>query len=178
MIFRGKKDSIMIFKRLILLIVVIGILIGLVYLIMPTVVESFLKRFEEDDISNGRIDLFGYYLDVILNNANVSLFGIGLQNIPEKVETLFGGYFGVPHNGILETVLIWGIPGLVVFLWYVYNMIKPNIRNGNKLSLGNYIPLLLCTLQVQFGQIVTSGIITLTLLIIYLNLTINFNERD
>lgn len=170
-IFCGKHDSITIFKRLVLLIVVIGVLIGLVFLIMPTVVESFLKRFEEEDLSNGRVDLFGYYLDIILNNANVSLFGIGLQNIPDKLETMLGGYFGVPHNSIQELALIWGLPGLVMFGWFIVVMVK-NAKNGRKhYNLKNLIPLLFLLLHTQFGHVITSGISLLMLIIVYLSIT-------
>jgi hypothetical protein len=91
---------------------------------MPTVVERFYERFLVDDITNHRGDLLVFYNKHIFSSAKYSLFGIGMQNMGDKLLSIYPNTFSfVPHNGIQQTIVAWGIPGLILFTVFIVGVI-------------------------------------------------------
>lgn len=175
MVFCGKTDSDSILKKIIILILGLVLLIGLVYLIFPSVIEQFLKRFQEEDVSNGRIDLMGFYNNLIFNNAEVSVFGVGIQNVFEKLKAITGLAENVSHNGIQELILVWGVPGLIFIAWFISMVIKNGREIYKKQTLINYLPFIFLFIRIQSGQFITFGMALLSILICYLSVCMNFN---
>lgn len=176
LVFCGKNSLLSIIKKIAIIVATVAVVVGLIYLLAPMVIENFIKRFQVDDISNGRVDLISYYNNIIFGNADVALFGIGLQDIAGKVSTRFGNFLFVPHNGIQELLVVWGFPGLIIFVWFIILFVKNGKKQVGKLSLENYILLLFAILNIQFGQLVTSGSTLISLVIVYLTMTIDFRE--
>ncbi|WP_321372021.1 hypothetical protein [uncultured Desulfuromusa sp.] len=63
------------------------------------------------DVSGGRIELWNLYVDYLVLNVDVFLFGLGYVDISENV-----GANTVPHNAILEMVMVWGSLGFLIIL--------------------------------------------------------------
>ncbi len=178
MVFCGKTDSDSVLKKIIILVLGLVLLIGLVYLIFPSIIEQFVKRFQEEDISNGRIDLIGFYNNLIFNNAEISMFGVGLQNVFEKLKVITGLAENVSHNGVQEMILVWGLPGLLLFAWFIGMLIKTSRETNKKQSLINYLPFIFLFIKIQSGQFITYGAGLLSLLICYLSVCVNFNAEN
>lgn len=160
--------------------------LGIVYLIVnnyaPFIVERIIKRFQVNDVSNGRTQLFAFYNEHLLYNSKNLLFGIGIQDIHSKIYKMYSGLMiDVPHNGIQELLVVWGIPGLAFFTMFVVNLIK---KSNMKYKIINYIPMLMTFLYVQSGQMITSGTVLLAFLFMYASLcenfggTLNENNRE
>jgi len=138
--------------------------------LMPTVVERFYERFLVDDITNHRGDLLVFYNKHIFSSAKYSLFGIGIQNMGDKLISIYPSTFTfVPHNGIQEILVAWGMPGLLLFGWFVLSVVLI-AKAENKLSLGGFIPLIIILISVQAGQFVTSGTSLLAIAFAYIGL--------
>ena len=169
-------------KRIFLIILMIVLLVMLVVNLMPTVYETFVARFEVEDISNGRNDLFMLYLDHITANFKNLMFGIGRQGYGDIIENMYpdvalgtGTY--ACHNGTQELLVCWGIPGLVLFVWFIVEMIRKK-PIGLKRSLVNYIPLILLLVYVQSGQLITGGASLLALTFAYVSLCYDFSFKE
>ena len=78
-------------------------------------VDGFINRFNEADITGGRAGLFKFYNNVFFSSVNIFLLEIGLQNMHIKT-----GSFGIPHNGIQQMYLSSGMIGLLcVIFWFI-----------------------------------------------------------
>lgn len=156
-------------------VIITGIIaIIFLYLLFPFVVEEFIERFSDADISNGRIDIFKFYNKHILSNPKYLFFGIGLQNVTKKVTGITGIYSLAPHNGIQELLVVWGIPGLALFTWFIVEMFLQSKRL-HKIKLINVMPAVLVLINIMLGQFVRSGIIMLSLLLVYVSLYVKFD---
>lgn len=112
--------------------------------------EGVLSRIEKTDITNGRFDLFKFYLCEYYNSGiyNV-LFGAGLLNYMNYYGATLGS-----HNTFIEVLISWGIVGTILLIVnlriiYISEKVK-NIKNG--ISIFDYLPMIamilyLCTLQ-------------------------------
>ena len=161
--------------------IIIGSVVGagifavlLVALLVPSVIQSFIQRFTEGDISGGRIDIFKAYNEHIFSDIKYLMFGIGLQDISGKMQQLHGIEIYVPHNGIQELVVVWGIPGLVLFGWFMVEMFL-QAKKHHKIRLINLLPLILVSVDVMFGQLIRSGTTLLALLMVYISLYVKFD---
>lgn len=154
----------------------VSIIIGVIYFIIskyaPFIIERIIGRFEANDITNGRAFLFTFYNSHLMSNPKYLFFGIGLQDVIEKIQKLYGNtLLNVPHNGIQELLVVWGAPGLIMFVVFILNLIK---HSNEKHKLINYIPMLMVLLYVQSSQLITNGSVLLSLTFIYLSLCENF----
>lgn len=156
-------------------------IIFVMYFIMsafaPFILESISDRFAEFDVSGGRLEILSFYWKHLNSKMKYMFFGTGLQNFNAEMSSVYR-IFKVPHNGIQELLVVWGIPGLVFFTMYVYNMIKSARTSVNKFKLANYIPFLLIFLYVQSGQLVRSGEAMLSLAFMYITLCANYEEKE
>jgi hypothetical protein len=142
---------------------------------MPDVFNSFVKRFFEEDISNGRIELFLFYNEHLLSDIRYLFFGVGIQNFTRSLANIYGYVNNVCHNGIQEILVCWGIPGLFMMASFLAAMIFNRKWYFKRRKL-NYIPLILLMVDIQAGQFLRSGIALLALSFAYLSLQWNSND--
>ena len=144
----------------------------LLYLIFPNLMEYYISRFSEKDITTGRDVLMVKYHEFILDNPKVMFWGLGLNQFGDDLMTVHKVAAGVPHNGIQELVIAWGFPGIILFicLWSV--MIWRSKQFCRKQELINYIPLIIILVKVQAGQMLNSSYTMLTFSYAYISLCV------
>ena len=153
-------------------IIIIGsvlLIVSLVNYVAPYVFDNFLARFNEDDISNGRNELFAEYTEFFFASISNLLFGIGLQGALKKVQTQ--GYQhinNVPHNGFQEIVVDWGLIGIILFVVLLLIMVNFAFKINRRCKFINWIPLILILSMAMSGQLITSGFKLLALVFAYM----------
>lgn len=144
---------------------------------LSEVLGSFADRFKTTDITSGRNALMILYHDLIVSNSRVSLFGLGLQNLSDKLRSISIAYINVPHNGIQEVLIIWGIPGLIIVVSFVLSLLNSAKTVNKSIKRINLFPLFFVIIVIQAGQFIRSEIIMLIMSIVYLSLLTDFGER-
>lgn len=176
LLFTGKISVRAKIKRAVLVMVGLLALVAIIYLIVPSIVGKFISRFFEADISNGRIDIIKFYNEHLLSKDSHLWFGIGLQEPLSKIQLLYPETtINVAHNGIQELLVVWGVPGLLLFSWFTIELISSG-RKGAKKTLLNYVPIILIFVKIQFGQLITVGDVLLALSLSYLSIKADFYE--
>lgn len=79
---------------------------------------------EKGDVSSGRYDIWAQYIQYLANDIKVFTFGVGVEDIYEKV-----GVYHVAHNAVLEVLISWGVVGLLLYV-YMFVRIMRVIRIG------------------------------------------------
>ena len=126
-----------------------------IYLVSPEIITNFLERFMVDDISNGRMEGIIFYLKVLNENPDWFIFGIGSQEILTIIAQR--GYIAsyVPHNGIIEMLVCFGVIGSVlicfIFVMLLSDVLK-NYRLNIKFNMVLLIPMLILIIEAQAGQ--------------------------
>ena len=125
----------------------ITVMIYLVYTFIPTYFTGLIERFAGENLLNGRDTIMMYYNEELMAHVGRLVFGVGLQNYPEKY-----GYHMSAHNAIQETVIAWGVIGLftIIFL-FVRGIRTAKILNATILR-EQYIPLIILIIGLQSGQ--------------------------
>ncbi len=140
----------------IILIFVCAVLI----LLQTPMVENVFERFETGDLTTGRVEIMGDYLEYMSDqNFFVKLFGIGIQNVNAKAGMMY-----VPHNAIIEIFVTIGFIGLIYYTLFFYKYLKrPNelcLMKYNKTPLFiNYIPFITYFTFIQSLQFIRIGYI-------------------
>lgn len=112
----------------ILLLGVISAMVFMVVTFIPGVVERVIDRFVgQEDITNGRADLFVDYLQAWVNDPWCFFFGYGIGNAYGIVNV---GY--TPHNAITDVLISWGIVGLFIVSVVVVMCYHKGIEKVNK----------------------------------------------
>lgn len=152
-----------------ILLIAFGVL--LVYstlkLLVPGIVDSLIARFMVEDITNGRAFLLGFYNDHIFSSFKNFFFGVGIQNIQEKIQDMYKTIIEVPHNAYQELIVVWGILGLILFCTLILHIVRSWYNKENK----NYIellPLLVWLFAALAGQFVTSSTKIIELALVYI----------
>jgi hypothetical protein len=171
----GNEKASVKFKRIFSVVLILVLIAFFVYLFMPDVFNSFVKRFFEEDISNGRIELFLFYNEHLLSDIRYLFFGVGIQNFTRSLANIYGYVNNVCHNGIQEILVCWGIPGLFMMASFLAAMIFNRKWDFKRRNL-NYIPLILLMVDIQAGQFLRSGVALLALSFAYLSL--QWNSKD
>lgn len=144
--------------------------------IVPEVITRYWERFQVDDITNGRSFLFAFYNEHLVSNWEHLLFGLGVQGMPQRLAALYGDV-NVSHNAIQELLIVWGIPGLCMFLVFLFGLIRFSWRKEQgKRKLIHFMPLILLLIAIQSGQMITSGITLLELVFAYVSMRTVFGE--
>ncbi len=150
-----------------------GVGAGLIYWIyvslFPNAYSLMIARWEVEDVSGGRLELFSYFHKLLFSSFSNMFFGIGLQNVKEKLRALYGGWLP-PHNGIQEILVVWGLPGLILMVCWIWALIRDAKRYGGKLRLVHFLPFILVFVKMQTGQFVRSGTMMLSLTLVFLSL--------
>lgn len=126
-----------------------------IYMISPEIIINFLERFTVDDISNGRIEGIIFYLKVLNENPDWFIFGIGSQEILTVIEQRGYIWPNVPHNGIIEMLLCFGIIGSAIIFFMFITLIWDVIikyRLVRKFNLILLIPMMVLIIEAQAGQ--------------------------
>lgn len=160
---------------LLMTLLLVGIVVLVLYLCFRDLYDSLIGRFLVEDISNGRFKLYSMYLDIMINEPIVLFFGVGTQNIEAtlrgRIDFLkyFPETFQLPHNAVLESVLCWGIMGVVLItLMFVQTVINAKIQTSeHKPKMINYLPMIILAIFIQTGQFVASYDRFLLLLLVY-----------
>jgi hypothetical protein len=154
----------------VLLILLIGVV--LIYIFIPSLFTNILERFSRKDGWNGRDDLLLYYSQFLLRTPMYALFGIGAQQIFEKVSPFFP-VIDVPHMGLQEVWLAWGVVGVVLMLVLFWRLLDTSKRYAQgKRHLYQFIPFGLTMLFTMSGQLLTSSRALMALTFAYVCLCI------
>ena len=129
----------------------------IVNLIAPYIIDNIIERFSEEDVTGGRAELLVWYFDYLFAEPSHILFGTGMQDIFSKVT----GYLGsspldIPHNGIQELLVVWGLPGIILLGVFIFNLVATASR-ANKISFPMFIPVIVWFVMGMSGQWITSG---------------------
>jgi O-antigen ligase len=104
-------------------------------------------------------------------------FGMGLQGYSDKLSSVYIDA-SIPHNGFQELIVMWGIPGLLLFSAFLVGLVI-NARKKNKnIIFINYIPFIIMMIFVQAAQMVSSSVISMLFAVVYLCLVIDLKRND
>lgn len=142
----------------------------MLYLFFPDLVEYYISRFQVKDITTGRDVLMIKYGEFILDNPKVLFFGLGLNCFQEDLLTVHQIASVMPHNGIQELIIAWGLPGLILFIILWGTMIWRSRHFCPNQKLINYIPLIIILAKSQAGQMLNSAYTMLAFAYAYLSL--------
>jgi len=162
-------------RTVVLFLILVVVILFAIYTSVPYVFENIVERFNEDDVTNGRGDLFAYYNDHIFSSLKYFFFGIGIHNILSKMGAIYiDAPFDVPHNAFQEIIVGWGIVGLIIFLSFIYIMIIIAKRSVRKIRLSNFLPFVLVIVASQAGQLITSGFRLISLVFVFITMCTDF----
>lgn len=159
-----------------------GILIAiiammLVWIFVPSVFENILERFQRSDVSNGRTSLLLYYGQFMLSSPAYFFGGIGMQSIYEKVSPYYPVH-DVPHMGLQEVWVAWGIVGVVMILVLFWKIVTDSKQySQGKRQAYQFMPLGLTLVFTTSGQLLTSSRALMALCIAYVCLCIRNGQR-
>lgn len=159
--------------------ILLVILVVLLFLHMcfPELLEYYYGRFFMDDITTGRSDLMSKYHQLIMSDKEILFFGIGNYDFGRKVLEGYRVASVVPHNGIQELIIAWGIPGVLLFLFLWTTMLLRSRQVNRKQSLIHFIPLLVLLVKVQVGQMLTSAYTMMAFSYAYLSLCADLTPK-
>lgn len=141
--------------------------------IFADIINNIFTRIDTTEISSGRMNIFNLYNEYILDNIELSTFGIGIQNPAEKT-----GIWNSMHNGIQQVYVSFGIVGLILFIILIYSILKKgNVYRKCKISLINTIVFFALFIYTQSIQFMSSSSIFLFLIIVYYYMSYPYNKR-
>jgi O-antigen ligase len=103
---------------------------------LENVIEGFTGRFDEQDVSGGRVDLFKQYNEIWSSKISYMLFGVGAicsrhLDVGESM-----------HNATQQIYVSYGIVGIIVFVAVILAFKKRYI--GANTSLMYFLPFFAC----------------------------------
>ena len=135
---------------------------------------ALTDRFIEnsDDISNGRLDINGYYISNMFNNILSALWGYGLF--------AYKDYLGGEsiHNATLECFISWGIIGGLVSIYWITELIKKRMHNSGSVIKNSVVPVAIILLMVQSTRLFRTVIPVLYLTIGITSIISNESDDD
>ena len=160
-------------KLLIGITLIVTVSLFVIKMLFPSVLELFMQRLKVEDITSGRDVLFATYNKYILSSPKSLFFGLGLLGFANKVMYVHNICANVPHNGIQEVLVAWGIPGLLMFSLMFYVLIRRSKQENENQTMINYLPLIIWIAKIMVGQVITSSYTMLTIALLYLSLCYN-----
>ena len=124
--FINKKNAFLKKAVIIVVIALVAFLVIFGYLHI-TYLDKIIDRIinpRRGDISNGRFTLWMKYINYLIDNKDVLLFGYGTATVP-GMTTLTGGEKSyMAHNMLIEQITMYGIVGTL----FVFNLYRTSIR--------------------------------------------------
>jgi len=148
-------------KKFVVLLISAAVVGFIVKSFIPSYFESLLGRFQDADISNGRIDISSEYWERFVGNSNVFevLFGVGLQNYQSKY-----GMTMSAHLGFEEVLITWGFVGITCVLLMLFQMVKL-LKYKNLCEYSMLIPFGVYLFGLQSGQFFSNTTAFMSLLV-------------
>ncbi|MFC7285294.1 O-antigen ligase family protein [Phocicoccus pinnipedialis] len=171
-------------KQRFLPIIVVAITGIMTFLIISKLFNQLIininKRiFETEDISGTRFTIYELYLDIIMSNVDIFIFGLGMQDYILKLQNYNSNIFLASHNIIIEVITIWGGIGLLIVSLFLVKLITESrvfMNHDFYHKTIVLIPLLSLLISAMFGQFFISYYHTFGLLI--MSLIILNQEED
>ncbi|MEY8371352.1 hypothetical protein AAK938_07390 [Aerococcaceae bacterium 50-4] len=139
------------------------LIIFLLFLILlvktPFLIENLMQRFEVDDLSNSRIDIFNLYNRMLSSNLGILLFGVGLQNYQLKVNIDVS-----IHNPLQEVIVTWGLVGFIIVAIFLIFVVK-NIFKSTKGAI-KFLPIIAFFITIQSSRLFTTPVNLLLFLVV------------
>ncbi len=112
-------------------VLLLGALVAIVLMvmkIMPDVVERVINRFvDQEDISNGRTELFIGYIKAWISSPWCFFFGYGIRLGAQQADV-----GSTPHNAIADILISWGLIGMILVCGVAGMCLNRGIKNINK----------------------------------------------
>lgn len=135
-------------KSFIIMLLAIGTLYVIIFNFFPEVFKNIIDRFNEEDITGGRIDINNYYIQFIEMNPRYLLFGTSILSMLEVAH-----YPSTIHNATLQIIVAYGLVGSLFFIALIFVILKREIFKFNykftNLNIDNFVPLILGVLMIQ-----------------------------
>ena len=178
LVFMGQKDGKTKLKYFGIAIIAAIFILSVLSIFFPDQLEFYISRFFEKDITTGRDDLMVSYNRFITKNPSVMFFGVGLQDLGNKLVNIYRVASNVPHNSIQEIMAAWGIEGLLFIGGLILTLIVTAKKQNRNIKLLNYIPLIIILFKSVAGQLLTSNYTVLTLGFAYINMIQDLNKTE
>ena len=144
--------------------------------LFPTAYDALLQRFETGDMSTGRNDIFSFFNKELVSDVKLMFFGVGWQGYGDKLSIRYG--YSIPHNGFQELLVMWGLPGFVIFVVFlILVVIRAKSLNSN-IRFINFIPLIIMMINVQVSQMVSSSLVSVLIAFVYLCLITDMSFQE
>lgn len=110
---------------------------------------GLLTRWKMEDFSNGRVDITADYFDIMFQNVDRFIIGVGLQNYHEKYNMSLAC-----HNATQEVLVAWGFIGLIIVLLLLYIVLTqlPLKNRPVREIIVFLLPFLMSLIYMQTGQ--------------------------
>ena len=161
----------------------IGIVVAIVamlllWIFVPAIYENIMERFQRSDLSNGRTRLLLYYSQFLLSSPWYFLFGIGMQNIFDKVSPYYPVH-DVPHMGLQEVWVAWGLVGFAMIMILIFKIVTVSRQfSQEKRRAYQFLPLGLTLVFTMSGQLLTSSRTLLALIFAYVCLCMSSTHGE
>lgn len=138
-----------------LLLGVVALLAFVVIRFFPGVVEAALDRFvDQEDISNGRVDLFVFYIQKWVETTWCFLFGYGIGSFFDELGTR-----ATPHNAFTDILISWGLVGLILVVAIIAMCWNKGIKGvGKKNRVMALLPAVVAMVSTMGGQYLSTNI--------------------
>lgn len=157
-------------------ILIVAVALVMIRIFVPAVFDNILERFRRNDGWNGRDHLLRYYNKFLFSSPAYFLFGIGMQQILEKVSPS-QPVMDVPHLGVQEICVAWGIVGVVMMVIVIWQIITASKRyTGSRRPLYQFMPLMLTLVFTMSGQFITSSRALMALTFAYICLCVKKSD--
>lgn len=138
----------------------LGVLLAVVLLawavfsIFPDATQALLHRFtDEEDITNGRADLFVLYLNAWSEDPWCFFFGYGIGSYSDVVDI-----WNVPHNIVTDVLISWGLLGLCLVIGVLILQYKKGVALvDKKLWVLSMMPAVIALIATVGGQYLSTG---------------------
>lgn len=142
-------------RRGLVLFIVMLCVVALVVHLFPGIVTATLNRFiGQEDISNGRTELFQFYITEWSANPWCFLFGYGIGSYSDVLTHATNS----PHNILTDILICWGVTGVLLLagVWFLCTRRHARLIPRQKQLLA-YLPAIIAFVASLGGQYLTTG---------------------
>lgn len=134
-------------------VIIAALVMGIAYF-FPELTQRFANRFtDQEDITNGRLDIGAYYLYKWMETPWCFLFGYGIGSFFDEL-----GVGVSPHNAITDILISWGLVGLVLVATVIIMCWKRGIQAVDKKDrVMALLPAVVALISSMAGQYLIAG---------------------